>query len=190
MEVDHSSGEGAGGSRREGRDRGVGDDPLARTGAPVEVRLEVEVDAPQAAIWQLLGHPGRWRLWHPGIREASLEGELEPGSRILWRADGMRIFSLIREVEPERRLAFTLRTLGGRGYLRWSLEALAPHRTLVRSEEVWDGISVRLLRRTLRRTLERSRVHGLEGLKSRAEGQGSPGGEFHLPSDRPDPSRS
>lgn len=165
-----------------------GDDPLARTGAPVEVRLEVEVEAPPTQVWRLLSHPRRWLLWHPGIREADLEGELEPGSRILWRADGMRIFSLIREVQPEQHLGFTLRTLGGRGYLRWSLSPLAPGRTLVRSEEVWDGISVRLLRRTLRRTLERSRIHGLEGLKARAEAEeGSEGAR--RPSDFPDPGK-
>jgi len=149
---------------------GPEEDPLTVGGAPVEVRLEVEVEAAPEAIWALLSHPERWRLWHRGVREAGLEGGLQPGSRLLWRADGMRILSEIREVEPERRLGFTLRTLGGRGYLRWSLEPLAPGQTLVRSEEVWDGISVRLLRRTLRRTLERSRVHGLEGLKAQAEG--------------------
>ncbi len=169
--------------------RWEGDDPLARTDAPVEVRLEVEGEASPTRVWGLLSHPGRWRLWHPGIREADLEGELEPGSRILWRADGMRIFSLIREVEPEQHLGFTLRTLGGRGYLRWSLEPLAPGRTLVRSEEIWDGISVRLLRRTLRRTLERSRIHGLEGLKARAETEGGSEGA-RSSSDFPDPGKS
>ncbi|TVR66732.1 MAG: hypothetical protein EA422_01370 [Gemmatimonadales bacterium] len=155
---------------------GTTKDPLAVVGAPVEVRLEVEVDAVPEVVWALLSRPERWRLWHRGVREAGLDGGLEPGSRLLWRADGMRIVSEIREVEPERRLGFTLRTLGGRGYLRWSLEPLAPGRTLVRSEEVWDGISVRVLRRTLRRTLERSRTHGLEGLKARAEGGSSPPG--------------
>lgn len=153
------------------------DDPLAVSGAPVDVRLEVEVAAAPEAIWELLSRPERWILWHRGVREAGLEGGLEPGSRLLWRADGMRIFSEIREVDPERRLGFTLRTLGARGYLRWSLEPLATGLTLVRSEEVWDGVSVRLLRRTLRRTLERSRIHGLEELKARAEGVSTRSGD-------------
>ncbi len=145
--------------------------PLDRASAAVEIRMEVEVEAPAEAVWEVLTHVEAWPLWHRGVHFAVLRGELAPGTRLHWRADGMRIRSELREVEPDRALGFTLRTMGGRGYHRWTLQPLAGGRTLVRSEEVWDGLVVRLLSGTLHRTLEVSRANWLEALRERVEGK-------------------
>ena len=145
--------------------------PLDRDSAAVDIRMEVEVAAPTDVVWEVLTRFKAWPLWHRGVSFAVLRGELAPGTRLHWRADGMRIRSELKEVEPERTLGFTLRTMGGRGYHRWTLLPLDAERTLVRSEEVWEGFVARLLRRTLRRTLEVSRANWLEALRERAEGR-------------------
>lgn len=145
-------------------------DPLARLQAPVEVRLEVDTRADPARVWQILTRFEAWPLWHRGVHFAALDGELVQGARLHWRADGMRIHSRLVEVEPERVLGMATRTLGGRGYHRWSLEPMEGTGTLIRSEEIWDGLVVRILKGTLRRTLKRSRRHWLEALRERAEG--------------------
>lgn len=80
----------------------------------------------------------------------------------------MRISSILVEVEEGRCIGWTLRTLGGRGYQRWSLEELHSGSTRVRLEESWGGVVVRVLRRTLLRTLELSRAEWLEGLQREA----------------------
>jgi uncharacterized protein YndB with AHSA1/START domain len=146
-------------------------DPLDGRTHPVDVRLEIEVRATPATIWRILVAFREWPRWHRGVSFAYLEGELVTGSSLLWRADGMRIRSDIRELEPERRLGMTLRSTGARGYHRWTLLAPGPASevTLVRSEEVWDGLAPRVLRRTLRRTLRVSRGAWLEALRERAE---------------------
>jgi hypothetical protein len=148
------------------------EDPLDTVDAPVDIRFEVEVEAGPVRVWQTLSDVSRWPLWNRGVSFAVLEGELAPGTRLHWRADGMRIASQIAELESQRLLGLTLRTMGGRGYHRWTLEPLEGDRVLVRSEEVWDGLGVRILRRTLRRTLTRSRIHWLEALKNQVEGSG------------------
>jgi uncharacterized protein YndB with AHSA1/START domain len=148
-------------------------DPLDGRTHPVDLRLEIEVAATPASIWRILISFREWPLWHRGIDFAHLEGDLSTGSSLFWRADGMRIRSDIRELEPERRLGMTLRSTGARGYHRWTLApGPAPDLTLVRSAEVWDGLAPRLLRRTLRRTLRVSRGAWLEALRDRAESPG------------------
>ncbi len=151
---------------------GLPEDPLDTVDAPVDLRFEVEVEAGPAPVWRTLSEVSRWPLWNRGVSFAVLDGELAPGTRLHWRADGMRIASQIAELEPQRLLGLTLRTMGGRGYHRWTLEPLEGDRVLVRSEEIWDGLGVRILRRTLRRTLSRSRTHWLEALKNQVEGSG------------------
>lgn len=135
-----------------------------RDDAPVVVRLQMEVAAPPERVWEVLTRVEEWPRWHPGAGFAVLAGELEPGTPLRWRMDGMRIASVLVEVDPPRRLAWTLRTLGGRGFQRWSLEALEDGGTRVWTEESWEGVAVSLLRRTLRRTLLLSREAWLEGL--------------------------
>lgn len=136
----------------------------------LQLRLEVEANAPRERVWTILSQVDRWSRWHPGIGFAILRGELRAGTRLDWRGDGMRFRSTLAEVEAPRRLTWTLRTLGARGIHRWTLESAGEGRTLVRSEEAWEGLPVRLLRGTLRRTLTASRTAWLERLRDRAEG--------------------
>jgi uncharacterized protein YndB with AHSA1/START domain len=145
-----------------------------RPQAPVVIRDERTVLAPPPAVWQVLTRIEAWPVWHRGIQMAVLRGELEPGTAIHWRGDGMRIVSRIAEVQPDRRVGWTLRTPGGRGYQRWILEPVSGpglQGTRVLLEESWEGIVVSLLRRTLRKTLARSRTEWLDGLKRKTEEQ-------------------
>ena len=147
-----------------------------RPEAPVLIRFEVDVAATPERVWELLVDVERWPLWHRGVDFAVLKpSEVRPGSRLQWRADGMRISSILHRVEPEQRLGWTIRTLGARGYQLWTIESQPPEgasnapRTLVRTEESWWGFFPFLLRGTLRRTLGASRRAWLRGLKERAE---------------------
>lgn len=151
---------------------GAGGGTTFRADAPVVIRGEREVGAAPAEVWRVLTRFEAWHLWHPGIRQAILQGELAEGAPLHWRADGMSLVSRVVELEEGRRVGWTVRTLGARGYQRWSLEpveAAGRVRTRVRLEESWEGLVVRLLRRTLTRTLERSRLAWMDGLERRAE---------------------
>lgn len=156
------------------RDRSAG--PDFRATAPVAIRDERIVEAAPGAVWDVLTSFEAWPLWHRGIHFAALRGELKRGTALHWQADGMRIVSRVAEVEPGRRVAWTLRALGGRGYQRWVLEPRGvpgeERETRILLEESWEGLVVSLLRRTLRRTLTASRSEWLDQLKSRAEESG------------------
>jgi hypothetical protein len=138
--------------------------------AALSLVLQVEVAAPPEATWEILVDVPRWPLWHRGIQVAILRAEApEPGVRLDWQAEGMRIRSVLFEVLPRQRLAWSLATLGGTGALRWTLEPLPGGGTRVTLEEWWNGITARILRGTLRRTLTRGRTAWLEALANRVE---------------------
>lgn len=155
---------GDGSSRESARSGGV----RLKEDAPVLLRLQTDVSAPPEAVWDLLVEVRRWPLWHRGADFADLRGELEPGTQLRWRMDGMRIRSRIREVDPPVRLGWTMGTLGARGYQRWSLRP-TPTGTEVTLEEAWGGLFALVLKRTLKRTLLRARTHWLAALRDRAE---------------------
>ncbi len=162
--------------------------------APLRLAAEIRIHAPPERLWEILLDVERWPLWHRGIHFATLragpdgEGSEEPaqapefaapeghlrtppeGTRMDWRADGMRLRSTLTLVRPPRVLEWTSRTLAAGAIHRWILTPEGDGVTVVHSEEVWEGLVVRLLRGTLLRTLRRSRTHWLEALKARAEG--------------------
>ena len=133
------------------------------------LRFEVEVEAPPERVWDVLTGVEAWSRWHPGISFAVLRGPMAPGTPLHWRGDGMRIRSVVTEVGEGRRVAWTARTLGARGFHRWTLEPQGSSSTRILSEEVWRGLPVLLLRGTLRKTLTASRTVWLERLRTRAE---------------------
>jgi uncharacterized protein YndB with AHSA1/START domain len=147
--------------------RTAGFDPSAA----VVVHAEREVAAPPERVWLLLGDPSRWPTWFRRIRFASLRGPLAPGAALIWQVDGLRISSILLEVEAERVLMWTLRMMGAKGGMRWTLDPLPTGGTRIRVEESWGGVMVWLLRWTLRRTLEGSRSEWLLALETAAQNQ-------------------
>jgi hypothetical protein len=154
--------------------------------APVAIALEVDARGSPVSVWDHLVRMERWRSWYRGIdsahvRRRGAEGEIGPsadgvgssllavGDRLDWRVDGIRIRSRITEVVPTARLAWTLQTLGAHGALRWTLVPTPEDGCRVRLEEWWAGMPVRLLRGTLRRTLQISRIAWLEGLLTQVD---------------------
>lgn len=138
--------------------------------APVVVVREVHVTAPAADVWRVHTDVARWPLWHPGVAFSSVSGEVAPGTILHLRLDGMAVYSRIEEVVSEERIAWRFRMFGAQGLQRWSLEERGGH-TTVRLEEALGGWAPFLLRRTVRRSVERSRDAWLEALRRRAEGR-------------------
>jgi hypothetical protein len=66
---------------------------------------------------------------------------------------------------------WTLRMMGAKGGMRWTLDPLPTGGTRIRVEESWGGVMVWLLRWTLRRTLEGSRSEWLLALETAAQNQ-------------------
>lgn len=136
--------------------------------APATARAEVGIDAPPAVVWEVMTDFERWPDWNPDVASVVLDGPPAEGTVFRWRSGPGTITSTLRELEPEREIAWTGRTFGIRAVHVWRL-APDDGGTRVVTEESWDGWIVKLLSGALRRTLQQSIDRGLGFLQAEAE---------------------
>jgi len=139
--------------------------------APAVARGEIEIAADAESVWNVLTSIDKWPTWNPDVKWAVLEGELEPGTRFRWKAGPAKLTSTLQTVDRPRRIVWTGKTMSIRAIHVYVLEA-RDGKTLVRSEESWDGPLVRILTGSLRKTLQESTDSGLQRLRAAAEGRG------------------
>jgi uncharacterized protein YndB with AHSA1/START domain len=141
--------------------------------APVVSATEIEIAAPPDAVWDTLTAFERWPSWNRDVKSMTVQGDVAPGSVFRWKAGPGTITSTIQEVDPPRLIVWTGKTLGIRAVHAWHLDP-EDGTTRVRTEESYEGVVVRLLRRSLQKTLDRALADGLRYLKAEIERQEAP----------------
>jgi hypothetical protein len=136
--------------------------------APVISSGEILVAADADTIWEMMATIDRWPEWNADVQSATLQGELAPGSKFIWKAGEMTITSTILQVERPSILAWTGITMGIKAIHIWQLVG-RDKRTMVKTEESWEGLLPRLLPSLLQKMLKRSIDSGLLHLKVEAE---------------------
>jgi hypothetical protein len=146
-------------------------DPAIDEDAPVVSSAETEIDAPIDAVWSILTAIERWPAWNPDVRSASLDGPAVEGATFRWKAGPSTISSRIVRLDPPQLIAWTGRTLGIRAVHVWHLTS-TNGRTLARTEESYEGLVARILRRPLQKMLDKTLTDGVSHLKAEAEQSG------------------
>jgi hypothetical protein len=136
--------------------------------APALARSEAEIAADPDTVWEVLTRFEDWPSWNPDVSSVTLHGELAEGTVFRWKAGRARITSTLMRVDRPRLLAWTGKTTGIDAVHVWRLEP-SDAGTRVRTEESWEGLSVRLLRGPMRKSLQRAVDGGLGHLKTEAE---------------------
>jgi carbon monoxide dehydrogenase subunit G len=134
-------------------------DPAIDGDAPVVSAAEVEIDAPIEHVWAVLTTIDQWPSWNPDVKSVSMAGPLAVGSTFRWKAGPGTISSIIEHVESPRLVAWSGRTLGIRAFHVWRLEA-RDGKTHAHTEESYDGLVARVLRRSLQKTLDSALADG------------------------------
>ncbi|MGH3034599.1 MAG: SRPBCC family protein, partial [Gaiellaceae bacterium] len=124
--------------------------------------------APVETVWDVLTAVERWPTWNPDVKTVSLEGSVAEGSVFRWKAGPGTITSTIQRVDRPRLIAWTGKTFGIDATHVWRLEQ-GHGKTLVRTEESYEGLVASILRRPLRKALETALTNGLRSLKVEAE---------------------
>ena len=138
--------------------------------APVVGAGEVEIAADRETTWQVMADVPRWPTWNPDIKEASLLGGLAEGEQFRWKVQVGTITSTFTHVERPTLLAWIGKGFGVDAIHVWRLDPGGPPGTTrVRTEESWDGLLARILRRPFRKALQDSIDSGLMHLKTEAE---------------------
>lgn len=136
--------------------------------APVVAEADIEIDARPEQVWQALVDVERWPQWNPGVKSVSLDGPLVETATFRWKAGMSTITSTVVRLDSPYLIAWTGKTLGIRAFHVWRLEPIDV-RTLVRTEESYEGPVARILRRPLQKILERTLADGVRHLKAEAE---------------------
>jgi hypothetical protein len=148
-----------------------GDGPASiNHAAPVVGASEIEIAAAPDAVWEVLTAFERWPSWNRDVRSMTFEGRVAPGATFRWKAGPGTITSTIQRVERPQLIAWTGKTIGIDAIHVWHLEPRNGG-TFVRTEESYEGLLASLLRRPLRRTLNRALASGLGYLKTEVEQQ-------------------
>ena len=140
----------------------------------LELRREIEIDAPPERVWQVLTDFGSYREWNPFI--TSIEGEPREGAKLEVRiappgGRPMTFKPTVRAAEPNRELRWLGRVLlpgvfDGEHVL--AIEPLGEGRSRFIQSERFTGLLVGPLRRTLDKT-EQGFEQMNQALKARAE---------------------
>ena len=136
--------------------------------APVRNRSEIEVDASPEVVWEVLTDFGSWPSWNPDVKSMTIDGPVEPGTVLRWKSGPSTITSELQSVEPPRSISWTGKTMSIRAFHVWSLEA-KDGKTVVRSDETFQGTVARIFRRPLQKAIDKSFVDSLSRLKAEAE---------------------
>jgi len=140
----------------------------ARRGAPVYAEASVRISASRETVWSLMSDVSGWPSWNPGIASASIDGELTRGARVVWKSGPGTIKSTIADVEPGVRLSWTGSLMGIKAIHVWTVDT-KDGETTVTTQESWEGLVVRLTKKSSQRALDDALANGLRYLKAAAE---------------------
>jgi uncharacterized membrane protein len=143
-------------------------DPAVNHDAPVFSRADGTIDAPVDDVWRILAAIEQWPTWNPDVKSVSIDGQAVDGATFRWKAGPGTISSTLTHVDRPRLIAWTGTTLGIRAFHVWRLEE-RDRRTHVRTEEAYEGLVARMLRRSLQKTLDTALTDGVRHLRAEAE---------------------
>ena len=140
-----------------------------------ELRTEVEIQASDKRVWQLLTNFASFPQWNPFIRQA--KGEAKVGARLEVHlqpsgASGMTFKPVVLKVEPNRELRWLGRLLMPGlfdGEHIFTIETLQADRIRFTQREAFTGLLVPLFARSLNADTRRGFEEMNQALKSRAE---------------------
>lgn len=136
--------------------------------APVVSTHVVEIDAPADRVWAVLTAIDRWDAWNPDVKSVSIDGPVAEGSVFRWKAGPGTVTSRIEQLERPRLIVWSGRTLGIRALHVWRLDAQGGV-TIARTDESYEGLVARVLRRPLQAMLDRALTDAAGYLKTEAE---------------------
>jgi len=145
-------------------------DAQAPARSPIYTRNELWIAAPPERIWPWLVDAARWPAYYGNAKNIVLDDgavELALGTRFHWTTFGVRVHTVVEELQRHRRLSWSGKGLGSTEYHGW---VLVPERggTRVITEETQQGFVASLGRAFLRRGLLTWHQRWLEGLAAQA----------------------
>lgn len=134
--------------------------------APIVSRAEGRIDAPAEEVYDLLVEAVAWPSWHPDITAVEIHGQLTPGTRFRWKANGLTITSSVEDVVRPELAAWSGTVMGARAIHVFRLTDEGTATTVV-TEQSLDGVPAKLMRGFLQRTVDEALETWISSLQAR-----------------------
>ncbi len=140
----------------------------ANQNAPAYARAEIEIKASPEVVWGVLTDFPNWPSWNHSVQSVKGGDTVSKGTEFKWKSGGTTIRSTVQEVDRPAMILWTGRLMSIKAIHSWHI---APQggRTLVTTEESFEGLVARFFKKSLQRTLKESLSAGLNDLKAEAE---------------------
>jgi uncharacterized protein YndB with AHSA1/START domain len=136
--------------------------------APACARAETLIRAPLDLVWSVQTDIAAWPRWNKEVASVDLRGPVAPGTEFRWKSGGAAIVSVIQEVVPKTRIAWTGYTFGIRAAHVWSFESTADG-VRATTEESFSGWPARLFPRLMKKMLATALTKGVDALRVECE---------------------
>ncbi len=136
--------------------------------APVKCSNSITINANSEKVWIILTDINSWANWQTDISKPKLNGELKPETTFDWKSSGAKIQSSLHTVEPFSNFGWTGKTFGMFAIHNWTLTETNGH-TKVSVDESMEGFFANLLKKSLKRNLEKGIQNWLDLLKHECE---------------------
>ncbi|GAB2568454.1 SRPBCC family protein [Spirosoma areae] len=136
--------------------------------APVQSTNSILIHATPETVWAVLSNINTWPTWQTDVKQARLNGPLQPNTTFDWKSGGAKVHSVLHTVTPVRQLGWTGNSLGTFAIHNWTLTE-RNGATEVRVEESLDGFLAKLLRGMFNKMLAKGMQKSLDQLKAACE---------------------
>lgn len=136
--------------------------------APLTGRREILIDAPIERVWEIQTDIENWPKWQQEVTFAKLAGELRPGTTFRWKAMGVNITSVLREVVTHQTIGWSGESIGMSAVHVWRFERQR-NGTKVITEESLSGWLPRLIKLFKPEFLDEALAKSLQTLKVEVE---------------------
>jgi len=136
--------------------------------APVKTIQQIEINASPEQVWALLSDLKHWENWNKSVSDVKLKGSIQAGTAFSWKSAGMKINSILHTVESPDQFGWTGKAMGTFAIHNWKIQQAGEH-TLVIMEESMEGLLVKLLKKSLQKTLDKGAKSWLNDLKTAVE---------------------
>lgn len=138
------------------------------TTAPLIGKKDIEINAPVHHVWAIQSDIKSWPKWQKDISSVNIEGKLTKGTVFKWKAMGMNITSVLQEVNENKTIGWSGKSIGMNAIHVWKFEKQG-NKTIVTTEESLSGWLPMLIRLFNPDFLEQSLSKSLLNLKNQAE---------------------
>ena len=136
--------------------------------APVKCSKTITINANSEKVWEIITNINNWSNWQTDIKDARLQGALQPNTTFVWKTGGAKVHSTLHTVDSLKQFGWTGKTYGMYAIHNWIFTETNGQTTVVVNESM-EGLLAKLFKKSFNKNLEKGMQHWLDLLKKECE---------------------